>query len=264
MIYADNYRDILKDLISKRTRGEITRIAEHLDVASTLLSQVLSGSRHLTLEQSYSVANYFGLADQEKDYFLASVHKDRALNDDLKKYWGSKLSELKISSQSVRKKVKAQKELDDPAKSKFYSSYMYSAIRLFCSVDEGKTIDEICEKFKITRQKALDMLQFLLEQNLVTEKKGRYQMGVQNTHVPKESDYVYRHHSNWRLKSLSRIDSVKDDELSFTCPCSIDQATFNELKSDILELIEKAVQKAHAAPAKDVACITIDLFHVDS
>lgn len=264
MIYADGYKDILKDLISKRPRGEIARIAEHLDVASTLLSQVLSGTRHLTLEQSFAVTKYFDLANLEKDYFLASVHKDRAQDIELKNYWSMKQKEIITVSQSVKNKVKANFELDDSAKAKFYSSYLFSAIRLFCSIGKGKTLSEICEKFKLGRQKAQTIVNFLSENGLIVEKNGLYIMGAQSTHVPKESDFVYRHHANWRMKSLNRLDEVKESELSFTAPCSLDKTTFESLKSDILELIEKAANKVSKAPSEEVACLTIDLFYVDS
>jgi uncharacterized protein (TIGR02147 family) len=264
MIFADSYRAILKDLISQRPRGEIAKIADHLGVASTLLSQVLSGNRHLTLEQSYSVAKYFDLSNLEKDYFLASVLKDRTKDERLKNHWDQKLKEIKLITQSIKKKVKAQRELEDSVKSKFYSSYLFSAVRLYTSIGKGKTLSEISERFKISRQKAQKIVEFLLENNLITEKNGVYKMGVQNTHVPKESDYVYRHHANWRMKALSRLDEQKDSELSFTAPVSLDRATFESIRADILGLIEVALQKAHAAPAEELACITVDLFYVEN
>src|SRR5690606_31001897 len=123
-------------------------------------------------------------------YFLAMVHKDRTQDQELKKYWEQKLEEIRLSTQTIKEKVKAQTELDDHIKAKFYSSYLFSAIRLFTSIGRGKTLSEICEKFKITRQKAQEIINFLLENNLVINTNGLYQMGVQSTHISKESDYV--------------------------------------------------------------------------
>lgn len=259
-----DYKEILKSLLSNRPRGEVTRISEFLNVTPALVSQVLNGSRHITLEQAYLITEYFQLTEIETEYFLAAVQKAKAANDKLKKYWANKLKNLRIQDQSVRQKIGAQKELDDTAKAKFYSSYIYSAVRLFCSIGNGKTLDEICTKFKISRKKATEILQFLQEISLITQENNLFKMSEQVTYVSKDSNFVHRHHINWRMKGLSIIDEIKESELFYTCPCSLDKQTFDELKIDILDLISKAAKKTREAPAENLACLNIDLFWVDS
>ena len=264
MFAQENYREILKDLVSDKPRGELARLAEFIDAAPAVLSQVFSGLRHLTFEQAILIAEYFKLSDVEKEYFLALIQRDRTSDEVSKKYWTEKIKSVKDVALSVGQKVKTQNVLDDMAKSKFYSSYLYSAVLLFCSLGNGKTVENVCEKFKVSRQYATDILNFLAEIKLVNVVNGKYSMSIQNTHVPKESTYVYNHHTNWRLKGLSHLAEVKESELSFTGPCSLDKKTFDELKVDILNLIENAYAKAHKAPAEELACLNIDFFWVDA
>lgn len=259
----DSYREILKNLVANRPRGELARLSEYLDAAPAILSQVFSGLRHLTFEQAILITEYFKLTDLEKDYFLALIQKERSSDEASKKYWNDKLIAIRELSNSVGQKVRSKNTLDDIAQSKFYSNYLYSAVLLFCSIGNGKTVENVSDKFKVSRQYASDILNFLLEIKLVDFSNNRYVMSVQNTHVPKESAYVYNHHSNWRLKGLSHLAEVKESELSFTGPCSLDKKTFDELKRDILGLIESAYAKAHKAPAEDLACLNIDFFWVE-
>lgn len=264
MIYAQDYKEVLKDLLDSKPRGESSRLSEYLGVAPALVSQVLTGERHITTEQAFLITNYFNLSENEVDYFLAAVQKSRAANEQLKKYWSNKLKSIKSEGLSVRQNIGRQKELTDAEKAKFYSSYLYSAIRLFCSVDGGQSLEGICKKFGIGSRKATAILNFLLDTNLIFKEGDVYVMSVQSTFVPKESEFVHRHHTNWRMKGLSIMDEVKDPELFYTCPCSLDEETFESLKKDILELISKTVKKTHAAPAKKIACLNIDLFWVES
>lgn len=264
MIYAENYRDILKDLISQKPRGEISKIANHLDIAATLISQVLAGKRHLTFGQAMAISNYFELVDHDKDYFLGTVHKGRSQEDDLINYWDLKLSEIKNQANSLKAKVKATLELDEDAKLKFYSSYLYSAIRLFCSIGNGKNITDICERFKISRSKATGIVDFLAAYGLIEKSDNLYVMTVQSTHVPKDSGFASQHHMNWRLKGLSHLNEIKDEDLTYTCVYSLDKKTMEEVKQQLTRVIEEAAKKAKAAPAEELVCLTLDLFKVES
>jgi uncharacterized protein (TIGR02147 family) len=264
MIFVENYRDILKDLTSRRRRGELSKISHYLNVAPTIVSNVLSGARDLTIDQAFLVSDYFEFGEKERDYFITAVQKARSPNEKLSDYWSEKLKEIKASSETVQQKSKSSKELPDSVKAIYYSSYLYAAIRLYCSVSNGKTLDDIAARFKITDKKAESILKFLIEHNLVYTLKNKYVMSAQSLIVPKDSEFVSRHHSNWRLKALSHLSDVKNSELVYTCPCSIDEKTFNELKIDILNLIESAVKKTHAASSDNLACLNIDLFWIDS
>ncbi len=81
----DDYKTIIKLLIKempKKGYGEVRKIAQHLRIHSTLLSQILNGDRHLTMDQAYSLSAYFGLDTIETKYFLILIQKARAYTSD--------------------------------------------------------------------------------------------------------------------------------------------------------------------------------------
>lgn len=260
-----NYRDVLRGLIQTKPRngrGEIANISNFLGVTPTLVSQILSGSRELSLEQAIQIAQYFELTEMERDLFITQVLKERSGTQALEKYWSQKLFKLKEESETVKVKFKAQKELSDEVKSIFYSSYLYSGVRIFCSLKGGKTLEDICKKFDIPRDRALNIINLLTKNNLLVEAKGVYTLGLQNVHVSKESPYVSMHHRNWRAKAAEYIEDANKNDLFFTCPCSLDEEAYSKLKETILNLIEETGKRVRESDPKKFVCLNIDLFQI--
>ncbi len=267
ILQYDNYREAIRDLIKarpKKGRGEIANISNYLGVAPTLVSQILSGNRELSLEQAIQIAEYFQLSDVERDLFITQVLKERSGTPTLQKYWFEKLTKLKEESQTVKVKFKAQKELSDEAKSIFYSSYLYSAIRIYCSLKEGKNLQEICKKFDLARERALEIIAFLSKHKLLIESRGIYSLGLQNVHVSKGSPYVSMHHRNWRSKGVEYIEDANKTDLFFTCPCSLDEEAYAKLKESVLNLIEETGNRVRASDPEKFVCLNIDLFQIDN
>ncbi len=72
----DNYIKFLENYLSqlpKKGRGELNRIAQFAGVHPSLMSQVLSGSKNLSLEQAQLVAEYLGLTHLESEFFMTLV-----------------------------------------------------------------------------------------------------------------------------------------------------------------------------------------------
>ncbi len=246
--------------LPQKGRGKITDIGAALNVSPNQVSQMLSGHRKMTLEHAVELADFMKLTPTESDFFIALVEFENAGTNKLKNYWKAKADSIRKTGLSVQMNIKPEKELDELAKAQFYSSHLFSLVRLYCSVGKGKTVEEICEAFNLERSATSEILNFLIAEGLVVYKNGIHKMGLQSTHVPQGSPYLYRHHTNWRIESLKHLDKVRDEELVFTCPCSLDEKTFVKLKEKFLQLISEAGDLVRASDSDEVACINIDLF----
>src|ERR1039457_3217815 len=77
----DNYKEFVRKKLRGTTNkghGQYSRIAEHLSIHTSMVSQVFGGEKHLTFEQACGICNYFGFTELETDYFIALVQLDRA------------------------------------------------------------------------------------------------------------------------------------------------------------------------------------------
>ncbi len=263
MQYSSSAR-YLKDRIESlpnKGRGEMAKIAEHLGVHSTLISFIASEKRFLSLEQGMDLAEYWGLGTQEIEYWMVLIESERAGNVKLKSYFSEKLKDIRKRHQHLPSRMKSAKSLNEKNSGIFYSNWLYSAIRLFCSTAKnGKSLEDIQLEFDLNRDTSLGMVEFLTSNELLLKEKGLYLMGTQRTSVGANSPYVRNHLSNWRMRSLNRLDRITNEELMVSSPFSISKSDFSKLKQMLLDFVENSSEIIRESPADDVACFNLDLF----
>lgn len=262
----NKYRSFIRGYLevrAPRARGEITRLAEFAGIHPTFVSQVLAGTKEFSMEQGFSVAEYLELTESERTYFLLLLQRDRAGTKKLKDYFNSQLNEFRKSLLLVSSQLKEHRQLMDEDRAIFYSSWLYAAIRLYCSVGNGPTLEDICSYFGLRRQKAIKILEFLVSTDLVNYEKGSYRLGSQHTHLPSDSPFIVRHHMNWRTKALQRHDNVSNEEIAFTAPMSIAKEDFQKIREKILECIKDSIEIAKKSDAKELAFLNIDWLWVN-
>lgn len=261
LIEIDNYRVFVREFLrrkSPKSRGEIAKLASHLGVHPTFVSQVLAASKDFNLEQGYAVTSYLNLTEVERNYFICLIQRDRAGTVELKGFFQEHLNAIRKSLLSTSNRLPKHRTLDEAQKAVFYSSWIYSAIRLYCSVGKGKTVEDVSENFQISRIKATEILNFLTETGLCIVEDDKYRLGSQHTHLEATSPFILRHHMNWRSKAMQRHENVSAKELILTAPFSISRKDFEKVREKILECVKENFEIIKSSPAEDVAFLNID------
>lgn len=260
--YLD-YRSFLRNYIDhlpKRGRGEINKMAAFLAVHPSLLSQILSDQKNLSLEQAQLMAEHLGLTTQETEYFLCSVQFQRAGTAKLRTYFKEKLTQLKNNSIELSERVRQDRQLTEEEKSIFYSHWLYAAIWLQTSLFEGQTLDQVVERFEISRERAAEILRFLVETQLCVLEKGRYLMGPQSIHLSRTSVHLTKHHTNWRLRAIEASDKISQDEMMYTAPISVSKADFKKIRARLADVIKELTDVVIKSEAEEIACFNLDFF----
>lgn len=255
-------RDYMAQL-PKKGRGESLKIARHLRVSTTLVSQVLSGEKSFTLEQAEALCTFLGLGELESEYFMLMNLQNRAGTTSLKKYWHDKMLRVRNNAVKLVNRVKVDKILTDHQQAVFYSLPIYAALQMYTSTSkQGKTLDEICKKFELSRKKAADYMRFLVEAQLCEEQNGRFVIGIQKTHLAQGSPFLPRHHSNWRSRAILRSEDLDSEELMFTAPLSIAKKDFITLREEMASFIKKTLEKVKDSDPEEIACFNLDFFWI--
>lgn len=261
--YTD-YRAYLTDWLqqAKATKtSNLSRLAQVAEVHPTFLSHILAGTKHLSLEQATLISDHLNHTKLEQDYFIILINIDRAGNQRLKNYWQDKKSLIENEKNKLKTRFDKHRELTSEQRAEFYSSWLYVAIWVSTSIDNGQTVNQIADRFKITREKADEVLRFLLEAGLCTEKNGVFSLSEKHVHVSNESFFVTKHHLNWRMKSIQRMDARTPEELFFTAPMAIAKKDFTLVREKVNHLIKEIVDLAKSSKAEEVVALNIDLFH---
>jgi len=260
----DNYRVYLRSYLAQlpQKRGALKSWAQHLQVHSTLVSQVMIAKRDFTEEQGLELSDFIGHNQIEKEYFLELLRFERAGTQNLRKHHQVRLQQIKNQALQLSERISVDRKLTDHESAIFYSSWMFSAIRLCCSLGEGMTVEEIGSKLSLPRKQVLEALEFLRESGFVKQEGVRYVIGTQYTHLGKSSPYLIRHHNNWRLRALQKADQISDAELMYTAPFSISEKDFIVLREQLVLVIEQFLKTVKASEGEVVACFNMDLFRV--
>jgi hypothetical protein len=203
-----------------------------------------------------------GLPKLETDFFLLLVQIERASTQDLKKYFREKRDEIKRESLKISRLVLPSQEMDDVEKAVFYSSPLYSAIHLYTSISKGKSLDQIVKRFSLTVERAKAILQFLVDCGLCRFADGLYIMYQPSTHVSRQSPFLTKHHSNWRIAAIQKSENVSQEEFMFTANISISHEDFKVIRETLADAVRNLAKKVEKSEAEEIANINIDLFWV--
>lgn len=261
----NDYKAFLKSWLESqpnRGRGQVLKIAAAISAHSTLVSQVLNGDRDFSAEQVFGIGQHIGLNALETEYLVSLLQVARAGTFEYKNFQQQKLNQIKKQALNVSQRLGAKRELSDLDRSVFYSTWYYMAIWIFIAVDGGKTLDDVCERFDLPRSDVNEVLEFLMSCGLAKFESGKYTNQFQHIHLEYGSPYLGRHHANWRVRSLEKIDSLSDEELMFTSPCSLSRKDFLRIREEIVKLIQTTSKIIKDSPEEEIACMNLDLFWI--
>jgi len=261
-----DYRSFLTASFSDtggKSRGKVTAIAKLLRVHTTFVSLVFKGSRELSLEHAVQLGAYLALNQLEMEYFVYLLIHSKSGSLGLTTHAQAKLNRLQESVS--QKSTKFQEDVRLPAEERaiFYSSWHYSAIRLYVSAGkEGRTISDVSTHFDMNRTQVAEAIQFLVRAKLLLEKEDRYHVGTKRTFLEKKHPLLKSHLTNWRLKALQSFEGMGEEEQMFTSSFSISKKDFLQIKVLLIELKNKVSDLIDHTEAEDVACLNIDFFWV--
>ncbi len=245
-------------------RGELSRLARHLGVNATLVSQVLRGPKDFTMEQAYKLCEYFGFALAETEYMLLLVQHARAGYSELKAFYQKRILKLQTQSKEMSKRLNVTRTLTEIQKATYYSTWLYTAICTYTSLGYGKRLDEIATRFQIPLAKANQMMGFLCEAGLCSQENNIYRMSIQRTHLEFGSPYLNQHLQNWRMKATQNIERTSEEEMQFTACASLSREDFRKVREIFANAIRLTSEAATDSKGEEIACLNIDWFWVKS
>ena len=241
-------------------RGQLQRMAKHLQASSTFISQVFRGNRDLTADQALTLSDYFKFSQLERDYYVLLVQKARAGSAAFKIYAEEKLRAVQRKSSNLKSRIDVDKELTDVQKARFYSSWHYAAIRNLLALPGHHTSMSIAQRLNLDLPAIEEALEFLVESGLCVNHEGRVVPGPKITHLEASSPLVKARQVQWRLKAFEAMDRPHSKTLFYTCPMSLSAETKAEIRALLVQTIQDLLGKVKDSPSEELACLNIDWF----
>jgi uncharacterized protein (TIGR02147 family) len=260
---SNDYKLFLRDWLHDRPkngRGEARQIAQRLNISTTLVSQVLNGDKHFTMESASDLVDYLALTDREGDHFLLLVDFARAGSHRLKARLKRRIEQSRESARELANRMKSDRNLTDAQSAVYYSHWVYTGITNFVATEPRATAEGLAERLQIPAEIARKVLAFLLESGILVNQSGRLEMGVKNFHIGADSPLVIKHHQNWRIKGFQHMPYTNSRNLFFTAPMSLSQEVADRVRDELPNFIEKIVSWVGPSPSETVRCLNLDWF----
>lgn len=259
---SKNHFSYLRDKLDARhaRRGLKTELANFLRIQPAFLSQVLAQKYPLSLEQADLANQFFDHSSEEAEFFLLLVSRDRAGTTSLKKHFETQIETVLKKRQLVVERLGRTKEISEEAKGVYYSSWVYAALQVACTVQHLRTRRTLSDYFSLPVELVGNTLDFLEKNGLLHKEGDQYSPTQMWLRLDRTSPHIVKHHANWRQKAIQNLEVQTDEDLHYSGVFSLDAKTAALIKDRTLEFIKSQLKDISAAPEEDLYVFAIDLF----
>jgi len=201
-----------------KTSGQL---ADYLRCQVAFISQVLSGSPHLSLEHAIQTTHFLEMGVEETEFFMILVHSGRAGSHELKKYYAKQISQIKERRQKISERIEVKSNLDLESQTTYYSSWIYAAAHILLSVAEFQSPNRIAEHLRLPLVLINETIEFLVSVGLAEKKKEKYIIGTARIHLPAASPLISKHHISWRMQAIQSLEGRGPESLHYSLVMSL-------------------------------------------
>lgn len=90
----------------------------------------------------------------------------------------------------------------------------------------------------------------------------RYKKFSTHVHLRNNSEHISRHHSNWRLMTMERIISPTAQNVHYSGVVTLDKATADFVRDNLVQTLKENLQMIEQAPAKTAYVYNLDFFEL--
>jgi uncharacterized protein (TIGR02147 family) len=260
-----NYKEYLEvqfKFMGKTHKAFRSHVAKFIGCLPSYLSQVLNGKPNFTLEQAFKINQLLNHDKLESKYFILLVEFERAGAIDLQNYFLEQLNEIKDSRFDLKKRLKDTEQLSEKDMNKYYSAWYYSAIHIALVIPELQDVKNLSQRFNLPMDLVVGVIGFLQQSGLVVNEDGVYKFTTTRIHLERNSDFIQRHHINWRSQCLQSVEKNLPDDMHYSTVFTISKKDYNVAREILVNAIAEVRKVIRPSDSEELAAITLDLFRV--
>lgn len=203
----------------------------------SFLKMIISNERNITPHFINVFSESMGFDLQEKNYFSLIAGFDRCENEEEQKYYLDRIHQI----QGQQKNLPVLEDYEE-----FLSSKTLPILLLSLSFkDIDRSPDGISKLLQISKQEALDQLQFLEKMNLAKCEQGQWGSTNSSFKVPKKMgcEALKTYHNNSLLQAIAAQELPSDQRTFRSSLVPLSKEDYLTLLQDIEALIHRTLAK---------------------
>jgi uncharacterized protein (TIGR02147 family) len=260
----DSYKQYIEDYLGSQEKswGTKSRLCQAMQIHNAYLSQVLKGSKHLTLEQAERLGKVLLFTENEFIYWILMIQKNRAGTKDLEGFFDRRMEEVRTANMDLSHRLGKKDGLKEKDQEIYYSSWHYGAIHVALMVEAFRTPVTLAQRLQLEESKVLEVLEFLIQVGLVKKAGGKFLTTSNWIRLPKSSSCIIQHHSNLRIQALDSIYTKRTDDLHYSGYLTFSTKDASVIQDLWLKTLKETQKIIEPSPSEDIFGICLDLFKV--
>src|SRR6185312_2795651 len=235
-----DYKQFLRELIAHRKKvGTQNALAKAMGCQPAYLTRVLNGDADLSLDQIHSASRFFGLTNIEREFWIFLNLENRSVDAELKKYFRLKRNQVISEHQRIGHRIENSTKLETPVEEIYYAQWHLAAIHMATMLPRLKSAHDISDYLRIPLKKVNDSLSDLERLGILRLTSKGFQTTQARLHLGSDSRHIGRHHTNWRLKTVEKLNNGIDSGLHYTSIISCSKIDEERIREELIACIQK-------------------------
>ena len=256
------YRSYLEEKLGgpgSRT-GLRKQLAEAIPVHTTFVSQVLTNRADFSLEQAEAINDFLDHSEEEGEYFILLLLRERAGAVTLRKRFDRKIQEMRDRRLNIKARLQVDKAISSLDQEKFYSSHVYGAAHVLTSIPDFQTTEDLAKALKLSHSRVQDIVEFLARLGVVEVRSGKLRPGSRHIHLSNESELILKHHANWRLHAINSLQFLDREDVHYSGCVSLSQEDAFKVKESLLSNLKSNADTISKSKEELAYVLNIDFY----
>jgi uncharacterized protein (TIGR02147 family) len=237
-------------------------VARALDCHSTYISQIINGKSFLSLEQADKLNSFFNHGKEEAEYFLLLVGKARAGTVSLGKYYQNQIDGILRQRTVLKRRLEIPEGILAEHESRFYSSWIYSAIHALASIPRFQTVSQLAAHLQLSPGRVSEILEFLCRIGLLEPHGDQYRPSRRSVYLGSDSANISRHHVNWRIRAIQAAEVPSELGTHFSGAVSLSQEDAQVIREIFIRTIKRSMDVATKSKDEVAYGVCLDFFPI--
>jgi len=242
IFHYQSYKTYLEAVLSERGRKK--SLCDFIPIQTAFFSNVLKGKNNLSLEHGIRVCEFLNLNEKESHFLMLLLQFEKAGSKSLENYYLKQIKEMQREENKISSKIASHQTIAVEDQMQFYNSWLYVAIHILCSIPAHQSRTAIRNYLKMPTTTVDPIINFMVNKGMLREENGRLSIGQYRTHLAKDSPFLIKHHTNWRLRAVQSLDFEQtgehSDDLHYSLVMSLAKSDIEKMKQIVFDAITRA------------------------
>lgn len=224
------------------------------------MSQVLKGRADFSLEQAEAVNTFLSHSDDEGEYFMLLLLKDRAGSEKLRTRFEKKIQLMREDHFNIKKRLLSSESISAKDRERFYSSSIYGAIHVLAAIPDYRSVEALAKIVRLSQGQVREVVDFMAKIGVLKDENGKISPGTNHVHLGTDSELILKHHCNWRLHTIANLQFLDRDDVHYSACLSLSKEDAIKVKESILNNLKQNIDTIAKSKEETAYAMCIDFY----